>query len=1415
MIGTTSTVSALPTTALAKDNVEVSTEEYVQQEKLDAIDEALQEEVQDTTENVNEDVDSENRETNEEKTGTDGKEEEIKGSFVVEKSADGKEVSRLTKDTLLSVKYTTDTRVADLLAPQRFSVADKLNKKLEISKRDNVPINNVTDEQAERELKLDNVYVMSFETSFESVQNDIENIIQKVVKNSKVTNGYQGDANTYFVNKIKENKEKLLIGLSYIDRLYNFNIGNKNIKDVLLDTPEYFGKQVDLLDWLIRIGGSGGETLKISNNKNAYDKLFKGTITESKSLLEFLETNKNKLEPGTTMDTWFKNTSKALIVEKSSNENPRAITSLYSKLKSDTRLQSHILPLLNVSENSIYVVANSATITYGLVDTYVDRTLKQSNPNEYQSKIEEFKKEVEKAANQQSEFIEFWYRIAKPEDKSKLNSNRLVVDSLRILQNGQQTASKEWSKKFGPDAALGVKEFITPMNMYAPYFAADGQAEGTGMRLFMSKAMEEEGLSTYSHELAHLIEEDVFLNDKKSREGLEGEFYPRGLYETYSGNESVLNLNFIYDHNTKNRTHNASPQRFQTENDIQEYTQRLLDVIYTLDYAEANVVLKKEKSDKQKWFHKLEQENDTRKRFNQGNINATHKIDTIRKISENEADSLKTIDDLVEQNIVASRYEIEGLKTTGKAPSNGYYVIPLFTSNYAGVQNNNGVSGDIMMKRQAHELLAEYGYYGGMVPYISNQYQAEAAQDGKVLSDEYVLNKLFKGQYASMTDFKKAMFKKRIEKVKELKPVSITWKGQSIKIENFEQINQLMYQAVEDDLKNVYELPQGWNNIRAEQTQVEQLKKEIFIAYINATNDFKESIYREKNQEKKYTVYFDKNAADATGTMEVQKFEYGKEQVLSKNQFKRKGYDFIGWKDINGNVYTDQQIVNNLVGENNGQITLFAQWKPIEYQVKFHKNHSNAVGTMENQNMVYDQSYQLNKNIFTLDGYVFKGWSTSPDGQVKYQDQEIVTKLTDKKDEIINLYSIWEKKDTQQPPSVNKPPVIVASDKILTVGDSFDPLKDVTVNDPEDGIIVIKSEHVIKNEVNTDKPGTYKVTYRVADKERLAAEKTITVTVNPKTSEMGTINHVPTINAKDKVLNVGDNFNPLEGVTAFDEEDKDIKLTEANVISNNVNTRVAGTYNVTYKVTDKNGASAVKTITVIVNPKTSEIEKPNNVPNINATDKVLIVGDKFNPLEGVTAFDEEGKEIKLTEVNIIANNVDTGVAGTYNVTYKVTDKNGASVVKTITVIVNPKTAEMGTINHVPIINATDNVLTVGDKFDPLEGVTAFDEEDKEIKLTESNIIANNVDTGVAGTYNVTYKVTDKNGASVVKTITVTVKAKDTLDKPIEDTSKPNKQNEQNINPQTGDMIGLLGYIFAGSTSALVLLIGNRNKKKDN
>ena len=320
-------------------------------------------------------------------------------------------------------------------------------------------------------------------------------------------------------------------------------------------------------------------------------------------------------------------------------------------------------------------------------------------------------------------------------------------------------------------------------------------------------------------------------------------------------------------------------------------------------------------------------------------------------------------------------------------------------------------------------------------------------------------------------------------------------------------------------------------------------------------------------------------------------------------------------------------------------------------------------------------------------------------------------------------------------------------------------------------------------------------------------------------NSQGEDNTAPTISANDVTLNVGDTFDPLKDVTATDKEDGTITLTKDNIIANNVDTSKAGTYHVTYKVTDKNGASAEKTITVTVKQNTGDL---NSAPIISANDVTLNVGDTFDPLKDVTATDKEDGTITLTKDNIVANDVDTSKAGTYHVTYKVTDKNGASAKKTITVTLKQNT---GDLNSAPIISANDVTLNVGDTFDPLANVTATDKEDGTIILTKDNIIANDVDTSKAGTYHVTFRVVDKNGAITEKTITVTVKENAT-NKPVspqqpQKPSKPTtptKPSGQKNPVKTGDMtnVGLFTSMFAGSTGALAVLFGKKRKrnKKD-
>ncbi|WP_246784118.1 immunoglobulin-like domain-containing protein [Catenibacterium mitsuokai] len=368
---------------------------------------------------------------------------------------------------------------------------------------------------------------------------------------------------------------------------------------------------------------------------------------------------------------------------------------------------------------------------------------------------------------------------------------------------------------------------------------------------------------------------------------------------------------------------------------------------------------------------------------------------------------------------------------------------------------------------------------------------------------------------------------------------------------------------------------------------------------------------------------------------------------------------------------------------------------------------------------------------------------------------------------------------------LNACPVINATDKTLTVGDEFDPLADVTAEDEEDGDITDKIE-ILENEVDTTKPGKYEVTYKVTDGGGASYVKTITVTVNPK---MEPLNAAPIIEAEDKTLTVGDAFDPMADVTATDAEDGNL-TDKIEILNNEVDTTKPGKYEVTYKVTDSKGASYTKTITVTVNPK---MEVLNAIPTIKAEDKTLTVGDTFDPKADVTAEDVEDGDL-TDKIEVLKNEVDTTKSGKYEVTYKVTDNQGASRTKTITVTVNPK---IEPLNEAPTIDVTDKEITVGDKFDPKEGVTAKDKEDG--NLTDKiEILKNTVDPSKPGVYEVTYKVTDSKGASCTKTIKVTVKEK---------TPAPSKNNDKTttVTPKTGDSTNVSAVIALLAVSGIALL----------
>ena len=307
--------------------------------------------------------------------------------------------------------------------------------------------------------------------------------------------------------------------------------------------------------------------------------------------------------------------------------------------------------------------------------------------------------------------------------------------------------------------------------------------------------------------------------------------------------------------------------------------------------------------------------------------------------------------------------------------------------------------------------------------------------------------------------------------------------------------------------------------------------------------------------------------------------------------------------------------------------------------------------------------------------------------------------------------------------AANTAPVIIAEDKTIVQGTKFNYKEGVTATDNEDGSLTDKIE-VVEETVNIDVVGSYQVTYKVTDKNNATTTKTITVTV--------TENKKPVINAEDKEVIQYRELNELDGVSATDEEDGKV---EVKVKNSTVKLDTPGDYEITYQATDTYNQTTEKTIKITV--------IKDEAPVINAEDKTITQGTKFEALKDVTAEDKE--EGKIKEIEVVKNDVKEKEIGKYEVTYKAVDSYKNETTKTITVTVVE--------NQKPVINAEDKTIYLNEEFDELDGVTAEDPEDGKIEKIE--VIKNDVKTDEVGTY----KVEDTFGNVVEKEITVTVEEK--------------------------------------------------------
>ncbi|HFI0090599.1 TPA: ZmpA/ZmpB/ZmpC family metallo-endopeptidase [Streptococcus suis] len=663
--------------------------------------------------------------------------------------------------------------------------------------------------------------MLDMRESFERVKAKIETSLTGIFEKSSQVN----------VEDIRRNKEKILAGLSYLDRQYSFEFGQHQAQDLILYHPQVFGGGGSPLGTLTILNTLTYRDLTLGQSATTYQTKL-APITNQADIFSFVEKGVSLFEPSKTGEQWFKETSKAHLAE---SQSPYGNSSLYQKLKSNARLNNHLIPLLTLPSDLIYAISTSNTVNYGLTESYV-------RPGD-QTGLATFKANLQSYADDQESFLKFWHRISQNKDILANHETIIVIDSPQKLGTATQRVQELYSPKYGSSVLEGVEKFIRPLNLYANFLQADGQANGkTSINLFLKKSLSEAGQSVYTHELTHMFDKNVWLNGYDRRAGQLQEVFARGMFESmdvaktpYQDPSFIINTAFRMG---DNRTQNASPDRFQTSDDLKTYMQGILDVLYTLDYAEAQSILGQIPEDRAVLLNQLSL-------VASANGGQT---DQSQPISRDLAAGLQSVHDFVDNQLISGRYKFDGLNTTGIARTNSYYTIPLFEPIYAGLQNNAGTVGDISFRRNAYDILGEYGYEKGMVAYVSGQHA----------NDQAALNAIMPEYGGDLATFKKAMFDRRIAKVTELKSTSVA--------SDFAAIQSLMDAAIAKDLQQMKLNATNKVALSTRVSAVQELKKSIFQAYLKDTDDFRSSIYQEVQARDLYVTQGDEQSRDGQGT---------------------------------------------------------------------------------------------------------------------------------------------------------------------------------------------------------------------------------------------------------------------------------------------------------------------------------------------------------------------------------------------------------------------------------------------------------------------------------------------------------------------------------------------------------------------
>ena len=702
------------------------------------------------------------------------------------------------------------------------------------------------------DIKLTELYL---DEQFDKTKEAIGDSLAKLLSaDAAIAENSNSIIDNYVIQKIKQNKEALLLGLTYLERWYNFNYGETNAKDLIMYHLNFFGKSnSSALDNIIELGKSGFNNLLAKNNVITYNVLLaKNYGTET--LFKALEGYRKVFLPKTSNNEWFKKQTKAYIVEEKSTieevrekqgkEGTKYSIGVYDRLTSPSwKYQSMVLPLLTLPEKSVFMIANISTIGFGAYDRY--RSSEYPKGERLNNYVEE---KVKEAAKRFRDHYDYWYKILDNENREKLYRSILVYDAFKFGNDDNKVVSQADFSTNHP----AIKYFFGPAGNNVVHNQHGAYATGDAFYYMAYRMLDKDGAVTYTHEMTHNSDREIYLGGYGRRIGLGPEFYAKGLLQapdhSYDPTITINSVLKYEDSENSTRLQVADPtQRFNSAEDLHNYMHNMFDVIYMLEYLEGKAVANLEANQKYELLRKVENKFDLDQDGN--NVYATN---VVRRLTMDEVNKLNSFDSLIENDIITSRgYKDQEYKR------NGYYTIDLFSPIYSALSGEKGTPGDLMGRRMAFELLAAKGYKEGMVPYISNQYEKDAKAEGSkiksygkevgLVTDKLVLEKVFNNRYRTWVEFKKDMYKERENKFSKLNRVNFInpntplSRQRNVSVTDINVLDRMIAEAVRGDAEDEVAKLYPETNSR-----VLKLKKAIFKAYLDQTKDFRTSIFENK-----------------------------------------------------------------------------------------------------------------------------------------------------------------------------------------------------------------------------------------------------------------------------------------------------------------------------------------------------------------------------------------------------------------------------------------------------------------------------------------------------------------------------------------------------------------------------------------